>query len=331
MDENHQHRYNPVRRFFTYAASYLFIDKTFDVIHELVSSRPMLTIKTPIREMAIALGTGALGLIVDHLIGLDRRKRICPEDLQSTTALTPLPPTTPPMLPSKPEGMALSQIPQILDLLYVSGQITADQQARVLEGIRQGRKGFAGELAVADGFITQDQLTLGLAQQSALKAEAALADINQISQFGSLPHSPWLKANWGNNGANPTVANPTPVDGLAAAANAAQNLVMLANANPDISLMPAYRNGVLAAVNLARGIAQGDSPVVPLSKMADSWRATVNQALTVAAQANPAALVDANGQPVDVQQFIANRDAEIAAAVQQTLAQAPGKDAGQTR
>ena len=271
-----------------------------------------------IGSLARGAASGGIALSVLHLI---TRKQVPAEPVAT------LPPA-PPSLPERPQGLELAKVPQILDMLVAKQAITAEQKAVVLESIKTGRSGFAGDIAVADGFVNKAQVDAALMEQAALKAGAAAIDIQNIKDHGALPHPAWLKSNWGNNGVTPAATHPTRTDGIAAAANAAQNLVMIANANP--ALAPQIFNGVIAGASLANGIASGDSPVTPIAKMGDVWRKTMNDALTAAAATNPAAMVDANGKPIDIHQYIAARDAEITAAIAQTLQQPP-RQAGLAR
>jgi hypothetical protein len=243
-----------------------------------------------------------------------------------------VPAATPPAVPpiaEYPQGLTLGGVPQILDLLVVAGQLNQEQKNTVLTSIKNGHKGFAAEIAVANGMVTKAQADEALSRQSMMKAEAAVSDIQNIKDFGSIPAPAYLHANWGNNGVNPIIVNPTRIDGISAASNIAQNLVMLANANP--ALAPIVFNGVIAAASLANGIANGDSAVTPLAKMSAAWKQTMNDAITSAAQANPQMIVDANGKPIDINSYIAARNAEITAAVQQALAPGQNRDQGQAR
>lgn len=247
-------------------------------------------------------------------------------------AQPPAPPAPPaPPVPTEPQGMALSAVPQILDLLVQQGALSAQQQTAVLTSIQQGQPGYAGEIAIEKGFISREQFEKALLAQSASKAEAAIIDISQMAQGIPLAAPAWLRSNWGNNGVNPAAASPSRADGAAAAANIAQNLTLLAGASQDPRLASILIEGAVAAVNLTRGITQGNSARVPLASMNEEWRTTVNAALTAAAQAAPQTIVDSKGTPIDINQFIAARHAEINAGVTQALAAAPGKDQGQTR
>ncbi len=270
------------------------------------------------RVLPSAILAGLLSLIPE----IDNR-------LKTQKNATPPTPPTPPAFGERPNGLGLATIPQILDILAAQGDITAEQHTKILADIKGGRKGFAAQMAVEDGFTTAEKADAALAQQGMMKAEAAVSDIQNIKDYGSFTAPAFLKANWGNNGVNPAAAAPTRTDGISAAANAAQNLVMLANANP--ALAPQLFNGVIAAASLANGIANGDSPVTPIAKMSAAWQQTMNDALVAAAAASPQAMVDANGKPINVQDFIAARGAEISAAVAETLRNPPQQDKGTGR
>ena len=273
------------------------------------------------RTIAItAMVGGAIQALITALPG----KKALPTSIPSSTL-----PHIPPTQTDLPQTLALAQIPQILDILVADKQLTPEQQAHVLDQLKQGRKGFAAEIAVADGFVTQQQAETALGRQAMMKAEAAVTDIQNIKDHGALGHPAFLKANWGNNGVNPAATHPTRTDGVSAAANAAQNLVMLANANP--ALAPVLFDGVIAAASLANGIALGNSAVTPIAKMHHAWLATMDEALRTGAKTAPQAMTDANGKPIDIQQFIAARNAEITAAVQQTLQQPPERGTGTSR
>lgn len=239
------------------------------------------------------------------------------------------PPLQSPPLPHEqhvePPALHLAQIPQVLNLLVMNGHLSVEQQQHVLTEIQKGRAGFAGEIAVTDGLIAPQQLEQTLIAQNLMKVGAALMDIHTISTIGTIPHPAWLRANWGNNGVNPAANTPTTADGFAAAANMTQNLVMLANANPDRALLPTIQQGIVAAANLARGMAQGDSPQVPILKHGDHWRETLYHALRTAVAAypnSPESPKDAHGKPVNLDAFITARDAEISASLAQ-LRQTP--------
>lgn len=234
-------------------------------------------------------------------------------------AVPPAPPTPPasPVPPGPPEPMLLSQVPQILDVLLQEGKLTAEQQQAVLAKVAQGEKGFAGEIAIREGFITRPVLDEALKTQSLAKTQMALLDMQRIGQEGTLPHPAWLKTHWGNEGVNPASAQPTVVDAISSAANSAQNLVMAVNANPQA--LPELMPGIVAAANLARGIAQGDSPAVPLQKLHSEWKQAMEQALRSSVAKGYSQPADAQGKPVDIEQFIAERGKEIDAGVMQSL------------
>lgn len=97
------------------------------------------------------------------------------------------------------------------------------------------------------GAVTDNALD----QQALLKVEAARDDLNTIAVNGAQPAPAWLKANWGNNGVNPPVANPSTVDGTSAIANVAQNIVMLVNAKPELATDQTIVDALKAAVFLS--------------------------------------------------------------------------------
>ena len=239
-----------------------------------------------------------------------------------SASVTP-PPPAPPRIPQAP--LALANTSQILDILVQGNHITPTQQATVLGAIKAGRTGFAGDIAVADGMVTAQVRDDALVKQGIEKAEAALVDLRRIKASGAAPVPAWLKTNWGNNGVNPPANPPTMAAGVSAAANIAQNLTLIANSNPQLAVV--VEDGVLAATNLARGIAYGDSAAVPLAKMSGNWRQIMETALQMA-ERNGFQPMDANGKPVAMKDFIAARDTEIHAAIEQTLARGAAPDKG---
>lgn len=274
--------------------------------------------------------TMVMGIIAYSLLDTVFNKKV----KEVEPALPPAPPTVPPTLPDRPQGLELAHIPPILDLLVAKGDLTSEQQQKLLADIKQGRTGFSGAFAVADGYITKEKLDTALTEQAFRKVDAAVTDIQGISTYGTLPVPKGRTANWGNRGVNPTLTAPTQADGLAAVANMAENLAILANAHPDPQTLPVIRDGIIAAANLARGIAQGNSAVVPLSKMGETWRENLNNALILAVQANPQphlAPRDATGKPIDIYDYIAARNTEITAAVQHSLTHPPERSSGHSR
>lgn len=300
-----------------------FAGAVVNIVSSLTGKRPV-----KLKETLAVAGTSALATSIVHLIF--RKPTAQQEPLVPTATL---PPVTPPGT-DRPDTLALATIPQILDLLVSKGDISAKQQQKLIADIKSGRTGFVGEFAVADGYTTKEKLDAALAEQAVLKTQAAIADIQAIETYGTIPTPPSLTSNWGNNGLNPTAASPTPTDGMSAAANIAQNLVMLANTNPDKQTLPVIRDGIIAAANLVRGIEQGNSAVVPLAKMGETWRENLNNALILAVQANPhgqQAPHDAHGKPIDIYDYIAARNAEMTSAIQQTLEHPPQRGTGQSR
>jgi hypothetical protein len=101
-----------------------------------------------------------------------------------------------------------------------------------------------------------------------------------------------LVANWGNNGVNPATANPTIADGVAAAAN------------------------------IARGIVNGSSAVVPLDKKAGEWMKELQVGLTSIVKASGYIPLDRQKEPkpINLEDFISERTKEIQNAISLSLA-----------
>ncbi len=270
------------------------------------------------RLMAWAAGIGGL---IQAAVALFTKK---PDQHQPSES----PPPPPSFEPQHPNGLELANVPPILDLLVAKGELTTEQQTHVLDQIKQGRTGFAADIAVADGFITKAQAEQALSEQLRRKALAITADFAVIKSLGAMPTPAWLKPNWGNNGVNPVAEQPTRTDGASAAINIAQNLLLLVNENPALAQTADVEEGIRAALRLAGGISQGDSKLLPIAKMGSAWHATMNHALEFAA---PKPLTDTNGKHIALNDFIAARDTEINAAITEVLRQPPQKNTGHQR
>lgn len=272
-------------------------------------------------DLSFLAGSG-IGGVLGHL--MLRKPEVQPE-------VVTIPPGTIPPTPvdAQPAALELANVPMILDMMVTRGELTASQKNQVMDEIKQGRSGFAADIAVADGFATREQAQNALAEQAMLKTQAAVQDIQNIKDHGTLAAPSFLKTNWGNNGVNPASTAPSKIDGISAAANIAQNLTVIANQNP--ALAPALFNGIISAASLANGIANGDSPITPVGKLSSQWKASMTEALQIAAQASPQSVVDSNGKPIDLNAFITARNAEIDAGVALALADGKGRNSGQSR
>lgn len=156
--------------------------------------------------------------------------------------------------------LELANVPQILSMLHdKTGALLSKEQKSKIDALAKEMRIFAGEAAVQSGVVTQAELESMLLKQSAMKAEAAGKDIAIIAEKGTQDKPPFLKANWGNNGVNKPLANPTLIDASQSAANFAQNIVMLANDNPNLAkeLQPAVASAVTLAQNLADPVKAG--------------------------------------------------------------------------
>jgi hypothetical protein len=192
---------------------------------------------------------------------------------------------------SKGTSLALANIPQILDILVEYKVINANQIQPTLDYSRDNRT-FAGEAGVRLGYYDTATLTKYLLEQTTRKAEAAVKDIQTIINCGTQATPSWLVANWGNNGVNPAAANPTIADGVAAAAN------------------------------IARGIVNGSSAVVPLDKKAGEWMKELQVGLTSIVKASGYIPLDRQKEPkpINLEDFISERTKEIQNAISLSLA-----------
>jgi hypothetical protein len=239
--------------------------------------------------------------------------------------------------------MNLAGIPQLVPIMVESGILSKDDQLRVdakLEEMRtSGQRGFAGEVLLGlepkplnqrtGAPISSDDVKQSLSEQVARKAEAAVKDLLSLAKTGAPDESPpvWLKANWGNNGINDAAENPSRADGIAAAANIAQNMVMLVVqlSKTDVGAAKQLANelkpAVSAAANLARGILDGDSIVTPLVKKGDEWSATMTKGLERAVEAAKAEPLVDNwaGKEAPLQKFIEERSKEVDAGKAQAV------------
>jgi hypothetical protein len=228
--------------------------------------------------------------------------------------------------------MQLAEIPQILELLEQKQVITPEQKTDVLKELDKAKKertkAFAGEIGIRLGFYDKPTLDKHLIEQTTLKAEAAVADIQEIGQSGKQSVPTWLKANWGNNGVNPAPEEPTIADGVSAAANVGQNIVMIVNDKPEVASSLTSEVSAVSAVsalaNLARGIADGSSNRVPLATKSHEWIETAKDGLRQVIEKTGYKPTDRNGTEINLEDFISERFKEVEKGVELSL----GKDRG---
>lgn len=226
--------------------------------------------------------------------------------------------------------MELSKVPQILDILGVN----KEEQKAILDFAKE-KKIFAGEAAIQKGFATKEKLDDALGKQAILKAEAAAADLTKGGIIGKQEAPKWLKANWGNNGVNPPIKEPTVVDGASATANIAQNIAMLVNDKPEIVKDPKTDEdkksaaAVTAAVAAASALTKGIAGKAKLdSEQAKIWMAQAKEGLELAVKKSGITPKDQKGKEINLDEYIKVRFTEIEAGVETRLkAQEAGKTA----
>lgn len=212
--------------------------------------------------------------------------------------------------------LELNNIPRILSLLVdENGQPLSNEMIESINKKAKEERKVVGIIGVELGYYDQEELYKKLSVQSALKAEAAVKDINTIADSGTQTAESWLKANWGNNGVNNVDNNALIESGASAAANIAQNLVMLANGKPEIA--GSLKLAVSACANLARGIAEGTSDKVPLKTHSENWIETAKEGLRKAVKETGCIENEV------LEKFITARFNEVNAGVQASITRAP--------
>jgi hypothetical protein len=233
--------------------------------------------------------------------------------------------------------MSLETVKPLGHIMVESGILSEQDQLRLdnrLEEMKtSGQKGYAGKVLLAldpkainqltGAPISPEEVDKSLSEQVTQKAEAAVLDLQRLAKTGAPEEEPiyWLKANWGNSGINMAAENPTRAEGVAAAANIAQNMVMLVvqlsktDVDAARELATKLKPAVSAAANLARGILDGDSTVTPLVKKGDEWSATMIKGLERAVEATKAEPLIDNwaGNETPLQKFIEERSKEVEA------------------
>lgn len=217
-------------------------------------------------------------------------------------------------------ALAKARTAEEKEKILAGSQVDGSTKDRVVVLLKktEAKPLFFGEAAIALGFTDKDRLDAALTAQAASKAAAASADLMLIAEKGKIEHPPFLKANWGNGAINKPSENPTVADGAIAAANVAQNIVMMVgDGKPELAKNETIQKGVVAAQLLAQGIAGK----IPLS--ADEVKALqdkAKEALTLAAtetRMGPKAKEDARDL---LPEYIEARFAEIQSGADQRIA-----------
>lgn len=231
------------------------------------------------------------------------------------------------------DTMQLGKVKQVIELLVEKGKLTPEQQGEVIAELKSGNKKFAGDIAVDKGFISAQEKDAVLAEQVSRKAEAAVKDMQTIEAAGQgfaadeIP--PFIRANWGNNGVVKASDNPSKLDGIAAAANMAQNLVVIANKRPDLAkeLIPA----VAAAAALARGMSGDDPKTAPIGNASQYMEQLEQGIRTAVAKSGTDLTSNWKDQNITVDEYLAERMKEVQAGVIIALQEKVTQSRAQTR
>jgi hypothetical protein len=185
--------------------------------------------------------------------------------------------------------MQLQQIPKLIDLLEQRKVITPEQKATLLQDVDRGDAGrFAGEYGLDRGYYSRETLDAALNEQASRRAEAAVKDLQHLFAHGKSELPYYLQPQWGNNGVSRLSGEATLADGMSAAANMAQNIVLLLN-QPEVGQLTQsdqklVADAVSAAANLVRGMKDGPSARVPVTGKGESWLENVVSGLKFVVQ-----------------------------------------------
>ncbi len=204
-------------------------------------------------------------------------------------------------------ALKLGNITQILEMVGLKDQVPT------INDFAKQNKIYAGDAAVQMKLISQEKMDAAVLAQGIAKAEAAFSDVDTIIASGTQEHPSYLKANFGNNetATNKSAPNPPVVTAVSAVANMAQNMVMLANKNPEIAkdIKPSVEAAkvLVDALSAGKGISQ---------EQAQSLTEAVTSGLKYAADT-----VGTTDDKAKVDAFIAERAKEIQTGVAVSLAQ----------
>lgn len=113
--------------------------------------------------------------------------------------------------------------------------LTEGEISIILTKARENKVLFIGQVGILLGYYDNEILNKYLKKQALQKVDAAVKDIDTIKATKKNQDTPsWLRANWGNNGVSKNKSAITKIDGAISAANVAQNIVMIANTNPNL-------------------------------------------------------------------------------------------------
>ncbi len=209
--------------------------------------------------------------------------------------------------------LELAKTKRILEILVDKGVMKPEQQQWVVDGIKNGAVNgkHSGEFAVGAGLITVEVLHETLREQATQKALAAAKDIKTIVTSGTQEIPSWLKVNIGNGFVTtPAAVKATPIEGAAAAANIAQNIVVMANHAPKMA--KELTKSVEAASALATYLAGGGDKLMEIpTEVLQQWQADASDGLRKITQH-----IEKNTpSSTQVESYLAEREKEISSAL----------------
>ena len=228
--------------------------------------------------------------------------------------------------------LKLASIPRLGELLRRDGILSEDSHEKLDSALRDPAHAgkFVGNLAVElhlpnekTGQVFNDEdLSAALKAQALQKTAVAREDLQTIQHGGPQAAPEWLKANWGNNGVNLAPEKIKIEDGMSAAANIAQNLVMTANLHPELA--ETFAPAVDAAIHIATGLNKGFKPL-DRARNIETWLGQMSDALSKV----PAPLSSNHSeQPIEMHDYINARGKEIRGALRRIGYSPPSLSAG---
>lgn len=225
---------------------------------------------------------------------------------------------------AEPE-MKLDTVPPLLQQLVDNGAMTAALQEQVLKarGAPENKGLGVGQIAMKMDFIKDKQFNAALLSQAINRGKRLEDDLAAIAAAGhGLNHK--TKPHWGNNEVLKAGAGAGLPAGAVAAANVGQNIVLMVNDNnPELASDETIREGVAASAQLTRFIS-GTGEQGLNREEATALRDKAMEALRKATKGKdgkPIPLTDLQGNTVNVEDYIRERQSEIYAGIEARLQQ----------
>ena len=196
-------------------------------------------------------------------------------------------------------ALELENIKPILEMLRKADgrPLSPGEQKRAMAHAKDHNI-LAAEAAVTLGYVDKAELLVSLRKQSIMRVEAANNDIGTIMKQGK--QSAWLKTNWSIY----ECGAPDFTDAVVAVANVAYNIVVIANSHPSIAEDMA--EVVDISHQLISALSFSEANKLTKEGLQKSWD-KIATGLRVAVEKLGEAPEDADGNAIDLEDYIANR------------------------